>query len=114
MTPVPSALKFDPGKIKFGKVVTGASSNVHTITLSNPNKKKAMPITLEGWTFTSDFTLYPAGTTCTQSMILNPGQKCTISLLFNPTASGEQSGTLTIQDNASNNQQVIKLKGTGK
>ncbi len=114
MTPVPSALKFDPGKIKFGKVVTGASSNVHTITLSNPNKKKSMPITLEGWTFTSDFTLYPAGTTCTSSTVLNPGQKCTISLLFNPTATGEQSGTLTIQDNASNNQQVIKLKGTGK
>jgi hypothetical protein len=114
MTPVPSALKFDPDKIKFGKIVTGGTSNVHTITLSSPHKKKSMPITLEGWTFTSDFTLYPAKTTCAPGMVLNPGQKCTISLLFDPTVTGEQSGTLTIQDNASNNQQVIKLKGTGK
>jgi subtilase family serine protease len=114
MTPVPSALKFSPGKIKFGKVDTGAGSKTQTVTLSNKNKKNAMPITLEGWSFSSQFSLYPAKTTCAPSMVLNPGEKCTISLMFNPTVPGEQSGTLTIQDNASNNQQVIELKGTGK
>jgi len=47
-------------------------------------------------------------------MVLSPGESCTLGVAFQPTQSGSLSGKLTIQDNASNNEQVIHLKGTGK
>jgi Abnormal spindle-like microcephaly-assoc'd, ASPM-SPD-2-Hydin len=100
--------------MKFGKVSTGAGSDVQVVTLSTPNRKKSVAITLVGWNLTGDFLASQAQTTCASSMTLEPGQKCTIGLMFKPTAAGAQTGTLTIQDNASNNQQIVKLKGTGK
>ena len=118
MTPVPSALQYEPNGVKFGKVAMGAKSNVQTITLSNPNKnpnaKKAVPITLAGWNSTGDFSVTQELTTCASVTTLNPGQKCTIGLMFKPTSTGARSGTLSIRDNACNNQQVIHLIGTGK
>jgi hypothetical protein len=100
--------------VKFGKVKTGAASDVQMVTLSAPNKRNSTPITLAGWDFTGDFSIAQAQTTCASSMTLRPGEKCTIGLTFKPAVAGAQSGDLTIQDNASNNQQVIRLKGTGK
>jgi hypothetical protein len=47
-------------------------------------------------------------------MTLRPGQKCKIGVTLKPTLAGALSGTLTIQDNARNNRQVVQLKGTGK
>jgi subtilase family serine protease len=114
VTPVTSALEFTPAKLRFGKVDTGASSSVQTVTLSNPKKAKAVPITLERWSCAGDFSVYPELTTCTPGEALSPGQECVIALIFKPTSTGAASGTLTIQDNASNNQQIIVLKGTGK
>ena len=113
-TPVPSALKFTPATVKFGKVDTDATSSVKSVVLSNPQKKKAKPITFQGWSLTGDFSESPELTTCTSAMVLNPGQSCTIGVAFQPMATGALKGKLTIQDNASNNQQVIHLKGTGK
>ena len=55
VTPVPSALKVTPDKLKFGKVATGATSSAQTVTLANPSKKKAVPITLESWNFSGAF-----------------------------------------------------------
>ena len=113
-TPVPSALQFNPATVKFGKVQTGQMSGVQTVTLSNPQKKNSGPITLQGWTPTGDFSVSQVATTCSSAMVLSPGESCTLGVAFQPTQSGSLSGKLTIQDNASNNEQVIHLKGTGK
>ncbi len=113
-TPVPSALIYGPDRVKFGKVRAGAASDVQMVTLSVPHKRNSTPITLAGWNFTGDFSIAQAQTTCAPSMTLSPGEQCTIGLMFKPAAFGAQTGDLTIQDNASNNQQVIRLKGTGK
>ena len=113
-TPVPSALRFTPVTVKFGKVATDATSSVKSVVLSNPQKKKAKPITFQGWSLTGDFSESPELTTCTSAMVLSPGQSCAIGVAFQPTSTGSLKGKLTIQDNASNNQQVIRLKGTGK
>jgi len=114
VTPVPSALEYTPAKVKFGKVATGAAGNVKAVTLSNPNGKKDLPITLKGWSPTGDFSVSRGFTTCASVTMLSPGQKCTIGLVFKPTLKGARTGTLTIQDNASNHPQVIELQGTGK
>jgi subtilase family serine protease len=113
-TPVPSALMYGPARVKFGKVRPGAASDVQMVTLSAPNKRNSAPITLAGWNLAGDFSISQAQTTCAASLTLRPGEKCTIALTFKPAVAGTQTGDLTIQDNASNNQQVVRLKGTGK
>jgi subtilase family serine protease len=113
-TPVPPALTVAPTKLKFGKVAIGATSSVQMVTLSNKSGSKAAPITLNEWNPTGDFSVSQGVTTCAPGTTLRPGQKCKIGLTFKPTLAGARSGTLTIEDNAHNNQQVIQLKGTGK
>ncbi len=109
----PSALEYSSAKVKFGEIATGASSIVKTVKLSNPDKKKALPIALESWNATGDFSVSQETTTCAVTT-LSPGQNCKIGLIFKPTHSGARPGTLTILDNAGNNPQVIQLMGTGK
>ncbi len=113
VTPVPSALKVTPKKLKFGKVATGATSSAQTVTLANPNKKKAVPITLESWNFSGAFAVSQGQTTCASFTTLSPGQKCTIGVVFTPTTTGAQSGKLTPVGNQSNHP-FVTLKGTGK
>jgi hypothetical protein len=94
-------------------VGTGATSSAQTVTLSNPNKKKQVPITLKSWNFIGEFAVSQGQTTCAPFTTLNPGQKCKIGVVFKPTTTGAQSGKLTIVGNQSNHPSVT-LKGTGK
>ena len=113
VTPVPSELKVTPEKLKFGKVATGATSSAQTVTLANPSKKNAVPITLESWNFSGAFAVSQGQTTCASFTTLSPGQKCTIGVVFKPTGTGAQSGKLTPVGNQSNHP-FATLKGTGK
>jgi hypothetical protein len=38
---------------------------------------------------------------------------CTISITFKPTAAGKLSGSLTLNDDATNSPQLVKLSGKG-
>jgi len=113
VTPVPSALKVTPDKLKFGNEATGGTSSAQVVTLANPNKKKAVAITLESWNFSGAFAVSQGQTTCASFTTLSPGQKCTIGVVFKPTATGAQSGQLTPVGNQSNHP-FVTLKGTGK
>lgn len=42
------------------------------------------------------------------------GGSCPMNLTFSPTATGDQTGTLTLTDNALNSPQVVPLKGLGE
>jgi hypothetical protein len=48
---------------------------------------------------------------CTTSLAVGVG--CTISVFFDPSAAGTQTGTLTITDNAPGSPQIVQLSGTG-
>jgi subtilase family serine protease len=114
-TPVPVALKFAPKKVTFPKVEVGATSKPKKITLSNPAKKGGPSITLKSFAFSANFGYFSSGTTCVTGIVtLAPKEKCTIEAGFRPAGSGKETGTLTIQDNASNRPQTIELSGTGK
>jgi len=102
-----------PDKLKFGTVATGTTSGAQTVTLANPSKKKAVPITLESWNFSGTFAVSQGQTTCASFTTLSPGEKCTIGVVFKPTATGAQSGKLTPVGNQSNHP-FVTLKGTGK
>jgi hypothetical protein len=45
---------------------------------------------------------------------LAPGASCSIGVFFDPSASGTRTGTLTVQDSASNSPQTASLTGTGQ
>jgi hypothetical protein len=50
-------------------------------------------------------------TTCGAS--LGAKSTCTISVVFNPTATGKRTATLNVNDGANNSPQTVALTGTG-
>ena len=113
-TPVPAVLEFAPRKVKFGKVLAGATSKVQKVTLLNRKRKQGASITIQDWNLTGEFTVSQNLTTCADGTTLSPGGKCTIAVMFKPSLAGAQSGELVIRDNARNGQLVVHLGGIGK
>ena len=80
--------------------------------MSNPkgNKKHpGLPVVIE---MISDPGIFTETNDCPAS--LAAGSSCTIAVTFTPSAAAEQTGTLTITDNANGNPQTVQLSGRGK
>src|SRR5208337_5056467 len=65
-------------------------------------------VTISSFAVSGDFT---QTNNCGTSVAV--GSSCTISVMFTPTGSGTQSGTLSISDNAPGSPQTVTLSGTG-
>jgi hypothetical protein len=91
--------------VDFGSVITGATSAVAQITLSNPGQGA---LTLSSIAAAGDFA---ETNNCGASVAI--GGSCIISITFTPTAAGARTGTLTFTDNAPASPQTIALSGTG-
>jgi len=91
--------------LTFAGQAISTQSVPQTITLTNPGGLALTPLTIST---SGDFA---QTNTCAGSVAA--GANCTISVTFTPTASGAQTGTLTITDNASNSPQTVTLSGTG-
>jgi hypothetical protein len=93
--------------IDFGSVPIGTSATKY-ITLSN-----------NGWAILNISSIAASGefsstSTCTSNLVyLGTEATCEIALVFSPTSSGLQTGTLTITDTAPGGPQTISLTGTG-
>jgi Abnormal spindle-like microcephaly-assoc'd, ASPM-SPD-2-Hydin len=98
--------------LKFGHIAVGATSPAKTVTLTNVG---SAPMTIKGiakeGANPTDFRNLTQ--TCTAIGTLNPGQSCTASIAFRPTATGPRSATLTITDSAPRNPHHVALSGTG-
>jgi hypothetical protein len=92
-----------PGSLNFSLVPIGSVSAAQKVTLTNVGST-ALGIT--SISVTGEFK--ESGTTCGSS--LAAGANCTISLTFNPTTDGAQTGTLTVVD--SGGSQFTTLTGT--
>jgi hypothetical protein len=80
--------------------------------LKNP-RTNGGPVTLGGFaTGTSQFGVDGGTTTCGNTLPL--GANCKVGIRFRPAAKGRQTDTLTINDNATNTPQRVKLSGAGK
>ena len=100
---IPTSLKMDLGSatdIILGKIGYPAGEDL-SFPFS-PDEKLNV--------YTGDFTI--SATTC--SATLAAKAKCTISVVFKPTAKGARTGTLTVADSASGSPQTASLTGTGK
>jgi Abnormal spindle-like microcephaly-assoc'd, ASPM-SPD-2-Hydin/WD40-like Beta Propeller Repeat len=98
--------------LKFGHHQVGTTTAAKAVTLTNVG---SAPLTIseiakEGPN-ASDFRNLTQ--TCTAMGTLNPGESCTASIAFRPTATGPRAATLTITDTAPRNPHHIALKGTG-
>ncbi len=94
-----------PTSLSFGNQATGTTSTAQQVKVTNSGNA---PLTISSVQTTSQFT---SANACSGPVA--PASSCTIQVTFTPSASGAQTGTLTISDNASNNPQTVALMGTG-
>jgi len=97
---------FSPTSLTFPGQFVGTTGLPQNITLSN-NGDAALTITSIKTT-----AQFQATNGCTSS--LAAGVNCTISVFFDPTSAGTQTGTLTITDNAPESPQTVALSGAGQ
>jgi hypothetical protein len=96
-----------PGTLTFQPQQTGTISGAQTLTLANTGTG---PLTIGSITATGDYSV-----TNNCPAVVVPGDGCTVSVLFKPSASGPSTGSLTITDDAApgGTQQTVTLQGTG-
>ena len=104
-----AAVTFTPTSLTFAAQAIGTTSPPQSVSVANTGdaplfiNSAAVPNTL-------DFTVVNDG--CS-GLTLGPGTSCSMSITFNPTASGTRSAALTVTDNAANSPQTAPLTGTG-
>jgi len=91
--------------LAFGSTNVGSTSAAQNVSLSNNGPGT---LSVSSVSTTGDFA---QTNNCNSS--LPSGSSCTISVTFNPTASGTRTGSLSVSDNATNSPQAASLTGTG-
>ena len=100
-------LSFSSTSLGFGNVNTGSSSTLtETITNTGNANVQISGISESG----AGFALSGVSTPVT----LTPNQTTTFSVVFSPSAAGTDSGTVTVNSNATGSPTTITLSGTGQ
>lgn len=102
------SLSITPASVNFPAITVGATSPAQVVQLSNTGKAS---VTLSSISITGNFA--ESNTCGSLPSILNVGDGCSISVVFTPTATGEQTGSLIISSNAEGAAKSIPLAGTG-
>ncbi len=106
-------LSASPDSISFLHVAQGTQKTItETLTNDSPTSTSLM-ISSDPLTGSNDFTI---GTDNCNGAQLDPGNTCTVDIIFAPTSNGGENATLTINDDDSTDgqqQQTIDLGGTG-
>jgi len=92
-----------PASLNFGSQGVGTTSPAPIVTVSNGTN---VPFSITGATASGAFA---ATNNCGT---VQPGASCTITVKFTPSATGTQTGTLTITDSTRTSPAVIPLTGT--
>jgi hypothetical protein len=104
-----AAVTFTPSSLTFGAQAVGTTSPPQSVMVTNTGDANlfisGVSITQAGLDFNTDEAC--AGLT------LIPGASCTMSVVFNPSATGTRTGTLNVADNAAGSPQTVPLSGTG-
>ncbi len=98
-----SAVSLSPTSLTFSDQAVGTTSGVQQVTVTNSGTGPLMLLSIQ----TS--AQFAATNTC-GGQIAAAGA-CTIQVTFTPSASGPQTGTLTIADNAPDSPQIVPLTG---
>jgi hypothetical protein len=93
-----------PASLSFAGTDVGSSSATKTVTVTNSGTSTA---SVSGVAATGDFS---QANNCSS---VAAGSSCTVSVTFQPTASGTRTGTLTVTSNANNSPATVSLTGSG-
>ncbi len=109
-TPVDAKLKISPTSLKFKSTAVNSVSKSKEVTIKNESSKSSgITVMIESDTAAPPFAV---AVPCATS--LAPGKSCKVSVTFSPTDTSEQTGELTISDDATGAPQTVQLSGTGK
>ena len=98
------ALTVTPTSLSFGNQLLGTSGTPQGVIVTNPAAAAISISSLaisNGWTETDN---------CLPSIPAN--SSCNIHVVFAPTAGGNQTGSITLTDDAENSPQIVTLSGT--
>ena len=104
-----AAASLSPTSLTFGSVSVGTTSPAQTITLTNSGNA-ALSITSLGVAGASASS-FVQNNNCGSSVAV--GTRCTITVIFKPSAGGALTATLSVADNAGGSPQTVSLSGTG-
>jgi uncharacterized repeat protein (TIGR03803 family) len=106
----PAAITLTPTSLSFGNQALNETSSAKTVILQNSGSIGSALLIMNGVTIDgSGFAI--SANTCGAALVI--GKKCKVSVTFTPTVLGKVTGTLTLNDNASNSPQTVPLSGTG-
>ena len=100
----PANATLTPSVLAFTDTAQGSTSAAQNITVTSTG---GVPVTLGAASVTAGYTV----SNCPAS--LAPGSTCTLSVLFHPTTTGPQPGTLTQPGNMPGGSLTANLNGTG-
>ena len=109
----PEVLSAGPmGILQFASQAVGTASAPMTITVENTGNSY-LEFTNSTYTATNGFSV--TGGTCEEETDGGwaPGQTCTLTVTFAPSATGAQTGTVSVPTNANASPSSIALQGTG-
>lgn len=105
-----AAVSLSSTSVAFGPVPLGQTSSAQSVTLTNTGAGIGLAVSavrLAGATPAA----FLATSACPSSVVR--GASCNVSVAYSPTASGTQTATLVIVDNAGNSPQLVTLSGNG-
>ena len=98
-------VNISPPSLDFSNQFVGSQSSL-LVVLSNPTKKL---LNIASITTTGSF--FVPENSCGGTVA--PGAQCTFAVTFAPAAAGAQTGILSVNDDANDTPQKVKLSGTG-
>lgn len=101
-----STATVDRSQLDFGTQAVGTVSSAQSVALTNTG---GVALAISSIGTTADF----SETDDCQSGVVNAGAACTVHVTFEPSASGDRAGQLTISANVAGGQLVVPLSGTG-
>ncbi|MFZ0769859.1 MAG: choice-of-anchor D domain-containing protein [Candidatus Sulfotelmatobacter sp.] len=104
-----AGVSVSPASLTFASQAVGTTSAAQVVTLNN-NLTTTLTISSIGFTGANSGD-FAQTNTCGTSV--TAGGSCTISVTFDPTATGSRTATLNVTDNAGNSPQTVGLSGTG-
>jgi parallel beta-helix repeat protein len=114
--PVP-AVTVTPSSINFGDIVVGRSSGDSVVTIASVGTGDYIIRALREGSCTGPAICtsgsFACSTTCTDGSVWAPGNSCTITASFNPSALGAQSKTLALCDDTPGSPRTITFAGNG-
>jgi hypothetical protein len=105
-------LTLTPSTVAFGNVALGSTSVAQSVAITNSSTTQTLTVSGIVITGSSDFSILT--TTCSATpFTLTVGGSCTVSLVYTPTVTTSETGTLTVSGSSTNSPQSATLTGTG-